>query len=295
MTQINQRNTSLLTDVKLAGASALVTTLAALLIPCSPVWGAEMVYASANAGNPSAQNGTGDQQISSGMVQLKLDDGTMVSIVGPARYSIDASGQLEVASGSFTASAPKGGSPKPILAGNGSQISLRSGSSASGKIASDGSFSGFALSGSMEIASNGKSRNFRAGNAFRASTGSGPSATVTAGAQPNRSSGRTALQQVRQAQQTAAQYLANASQTTPTSLGFAGVPQTQAFTPGTLQSATTPAQFQAIVQAQTGALDPAVALQFITEILAAASNGNLGTYSGLTPAQIQALLFNLQS
>ncbi|WP_173205669.1 hypothetical protein [Sphingopyxis sp. BSNA05] len=43
MTRDNQRNTNLLTDVKLAGASALVTTLAALLIPCSPVWGAELV------------------------------------------------------------------------------------------------------------------------------------------------------------------------------------------------------------------------------------------------------------
>ena len=295
MTHDQQRNTSLLTDVKLAGASALVTSLAALLIPGSPVWGAEMVFASADAGNPSAQNGGGEQQISSGTVQLKLDDGTMVSVVGPASYSIDANGQLKVASGSFTASAPKGGSPKAILAGNGSQISLRSGSSASGKITSDGSFSGFALSGSMQISSDGKSRSFSAGNAFRSSAGSGPSAAVTAGAQPNRSGGRTVLQQVHQAQQTATQYLANASQTTPTSLGFAGVSQTQNFTPGTLQSATTTAQFQALVQAQTGALDPAVAFQFINDILTAARNGTLGSYSGLTPAQIQALLFNLQT
>ena len=284
-----------MTDVKLAAASALVTTLAALLIPGSPVWGAEMIFASGDAGNPSARNGGGDQQFSSGTVQLKLDDGTTVSIVGPASYSIDANGQLKVATGSFTASAPKGAFPKAILAGNGSQISLRAGSSASGKIAADGSFSGFALSGSMQLSSNGSSRSFSAGSAFRAGSGSGPSAMVTAGVQPNRSSGRTALQQVQQAQKTAAQYLANASQTSPTSLGFAGVPQTQNFAPGILQSATTPAQLQALVQAQTGALDPALVLQFISDILAASANGNLGSYSGLNPAQIQAFLFNLQT
>ncbi len=295
MTHDNQRNTSLLTDAKLAGASALVTTLAALLIPCSPVWSAEMVFASADAGNPSVQNGGGEQQISSGTVQLKLDDGSMISIVGPARYSIDAKGQLKIASGSFTASAPKGGTSMPILVGNGSQLSLRSGSSGSGKIAADGSFSGFALSGSMQISSNGRSRNFSAGNAFRASAGSGPAAVVTAGVQPNRSGGRTALQQVQRAQTAAAQYLANASQTTPTSLGFAGVSQTQNFTPGTLQSATTPSQIQALVQAQTGAIDPALAVQIILDILTASGSGSLNSYSGLTPAQIQAFLLNLQT
>ncbi|ASK87095.1 hypothetical protein [Sphingorhabdus sp. SMR4y] len=295
MTHDNQRNTSLLTDAKLAGASALVTTLAALLIPCSPVWSAEMVFASASAGNPSAHNGGGEQQIPSGTVQLKLDDGTMISIVGPASYSIDANGQLKIASGGFTASAAKGATPMPILAGNGSQLSLRSGSSGSGKIAADGSFSGFVLSGSMQISSNGRSRNFSAGNAFRASAGSGPSAVVTAGVQPNRSGGRTALQQIQQAQTTAGQYLAYASQTNPTSLGFAGVSQTQNFTPGTLQSATTPSQFQALVQAQTGAIDPALAVQIILDILTASGNGSLGSYSGLTPAQIEAFLLNLQT
>lgn len=295
MTHDRQRDTSLMTDVKLAAASALVTTLAAILIPGSPVWGAEMVFASGDTGSPSPQNGAGDQQFSSGTVQLKLDDGTTVSIVGPARYSIDGNGQLTVATGSFTASAPTGASTEAILAGNGSQISLRAGSSASGKIAADGSFSGFALSGSMQLSSNGSSRSFSAGSAFRAGSGSGPSAIVTAGVQPNRSGGRTALQQVQQSQAAAAQYLANASQTSPTSLGFAGVPQTQNFAPGILQSATTPAQLQALVQAQTGALDPALVFQFISDILAASANGNLGSYSGLNPAQIQAFLFNLQT
>ncbi|NRD90069.1 hypothetical protein C8024_12280 [Sphingopyxis sp. BSNA05] len=228
-------------------------------------------------------------------MQLKLDDGTMVSIVGPASYSIGSNGQLSMTSGSFTASVPKGGNPVPILAGNGSQISLRSGSSASGQIAADGSFSGFALSGSMQVSSNGRSRSFSAGSAFRASAGSGPSATVSAGVQPNRSGGQTAFQQVQQAQRTAAQYLANASQTSPSSLGYAGVSQTQNFTPGTLQSATTIPQLQALVQAQTGAIDPALAVQIMLDILAASANGNLGTYSGLTPTQIQAFLFNLQT
>ena len=94
MTHDRQRDTSLMTDVKLAAASALVTTLAAILIPGSPVWGAEMVFASGDTGSPSPQNGAGDQQFSSGTVQLKLDDGTTVSIVGPAHYSIDGNGHL---------------------------------------------------------------------------------------------------------------------------------------------------------------------------------------------------------
>ncbi|NCQ22703.1 MAG: hypothetical protein GW801_15130, partial [Sphingomonadales bacterium] len=147
MTRIQQRNTSLLTDVKLASASALATTLFAIFVPGSPLWAAEMVFTSATSGSPSGDNGAGEQQIASGIVQLKLEDGTMVSIMGPARYSLSADGQLSVPSGSFTASAPAGASPKPIIAGNGSQIVLKPGSSASGKIASDGSFSGFALTG----------------------------------------------------------------------------------------------------------------------------------------------------
>ncbi|QJB70463.1 hypothetical protein [Parasphingorhabdus halotolerans] len=285
------------TDVKLAGASALATTLAALLIPGSPLFAAERVFASGDAAAASTDNGAGEQQVGSGIVQLKLDDGTTVSIVGPASYSIDPGGQLKVVTGSFTASAPNGSSPRPILAGNGGQVSLRPGSSANGKIAGDGSFAGFALSGSVRIASNGSSRNFRSGSAFRAGAGSGPSAVVTAGAQPNRTSGgQTPLQQIQQAQTGAALYLANPSQTTPTSLGFGGVPQTQTFVPGTLQASTTPTQFQAVVQAQTGPLDPAVALRFINEIFAAQqTTGGLGSYTGLTPAQIQALLFNLQT
>jgi len=215
MTRTNRRDNSVLTDVKLAGASALVTTLVILLANATPAWGAEPVFVSPGAGNPSAANGAGEQQITSGTVQLRLDDGTLISIVGPARYTIDAGGQISVASGSFTASAPQGRTPRPILAGNGSQVTLRPGSSASGKIATDGGFSGFALSGTMQIASSGKSRSFSAGSAFRAGAGSAPSAAVTAGVQPNRSSGQTAFQQVRQAQTSAAQYLANASQTRP--------------------------------------------------------------------------------
>jgi hypothetical protein len=296
MTQNQYRNTSLLTDIKLASASALATTLFAIFVPGSPLWAAEMVFSSPGNGAPSSDNGDGEQQIPSGIVQLKLDDGTIVSIVGPARYSLSADGQLSVASGSFTAAAPAGSTPRPIFAGNGSQIVLKPGSSANGKIAADGSFAGFALTGSMQVASNGSSRNFQAGKAFKSGNGSGPSAAVTAGTQPNRSGGSTPLQQVRQAQRNAMQYLANASQTTPTSLGFAGVSQTQAFVPGTLQAATTPAQFQALVQAQTGPLDPALALQLFTEILATLqSTGGLGSYTGLTPAQIQAFLFNLQT
>lgn len=295
MTQTQQRNTSLLTDVKLAGASALATNLFAIFVPGSPLWAAELVFSSA-ADAPSGENGDGEQQVASGIVQLKLDDRTLVSIMGPARYSLSADGQLSVASGSFTASAPASASPRPIIAGNGSQMTLKPGSSANGKIAGDGSFAGFALTGSIQVASNGTTRGFPAGRAFRSGNGSGPSSTVTAGAQPNRSGSATPLQQIQQAQRNAAQFLANPSQTTPISHGFAGVSQPQTFVPGTLQAATTPAQFQASLQARTGQLDPAVALQFITDILAALqTTGGLGSYSGLTPAQIQAFLFNLQT
>jgi len=289
------RDTNLLTDVKLAGASALATTLFAIFVPGSPLWAAELVFSSASEA-VSGQNGNGEQQIASGIVQIKLDDGTMVSIMGPARYSLSTDGQLSVSSGSFTASAPAGASPKPIIAGSGSQVTLKSGSSANGKIAADGSFSGFALTGSLQVASNGATREFPAGRAFRSGNGAGPSSTITAGVQPNRSRSATPLQQILKAQRNAAQFLANGGSTTPTSIGFAGVSQTQNFAPGTLQAATTPAQFQTLVKAQTGKLDSAVALQFITDILAALqTTGGLGSYSGLTPAQIQAFLFNLQT
>ncbi|OAO00709.1 hypothetical protein A8B75_17500 [Sphingomonadales bacterium EhC05] len=290
------RDSNWMNDVKLASASALTTTLFAIFVPCSPLWAADIMFTSAGGGAVSGENGDGEQQIASGIVQLKLDDGTIVSITGPARYSLSADGQLSIASGGFTASAPASGSPQPIIAGNGSQMTLKPGSSANGKIATDGSFSGFALSGSIQVASNGSSRNFPAGRAFRSGNGSGPSSAITAGVQPNRSGGQTPLQQIQQAQRNATQFLANASQTTPTSLGFAGVAQTQPFVPGTLQAATTPAQLQALVQAQTGQINPALALQLITDILAALqSTGGLGSYTGLTPAQIQALLLNLQT
>ena len=57
MTQIRQRNTSLLTEVKLAGASALATTLFAIFVPGSPLWAAEMVFTSAGNDAASSENG----------------------------------------------------------------------------------------------------------------------------------------------------------------------------------------------------------------------------------------------
>ena len=282
-------------NAKLTKASALATTMFAMLVPGSLAWAGEVMFASSGAA-VSAANGAGAQQIASGIVQLKLDDGTLVSLMGPAQYSLAGDGQLTVERGNFTASSPDGSSSMPILAGNGTQIALRRGSAMSGQIGPDGRFSGFALNGTVQVSSNGKARNFGAGRAFRAGGSAGPSAAVTAGVQANRGAGQTPRAQIQRAQMSAAQYLANTSQTAPTLPGYGGVQLTQNFGAGTLQAAITPAQYLPLVQAQTGPLDPAAALRFITEISAALqSSGGLGSYNGLTPVQIQALLFNLQA
>lgn len=273
-------------DLKLASVGAIGTAMVLLALQGSPAYGADIMFSSANPAAKGTSVPSGDQRVASGTVQLRLDDGTTVSIVGPATYSVDAGGQLSVLDGAFTAIAPPTGTAMPIVTGSGT-VALNPGSSVNGKVDAAGSFTGFAVNGTVSVASNGKAQSFSAGSAFQGSATGGVGRIATAGVQPN---GGSVFGRFLQAQQKAGQYLANPGLTSPTGVGTSGVALNQNPAPGTPQSAWTPARVIGLSSA-TGTVDAAYFTRFVTDLLASlAQDGTVGDLGGLSALQVQLLL-----
>jgi hypothetical protein len=67
----------------------------------APIAASTVIFASGGFSRGSLP--AGEQRVDGGVVQLRLTDGTMVSIVGPATFQVGGNGQLTVSRGSFTA------------------------------------------------------------------------------------------------------------------------------------------------------------------------------------------------
>ena len=104
-----------------------------------------------------------------GVTQLKLDDGTVISIVGKASYTLDNGGVFELLSGDITVVTPAGAGASVRLPG-GVLASLMPGASA-GFSAENGDIDGHAITGTMRIGMGGVGRNFVSGDKLKISNG----------------------------------------------------------------------------------------------------------------------------
>lgn len=160
--------------------TAALIASTALNVP--PVLAAKILFAVAtdkighliSAGNlPPAQ----EISTNGGTVQIELDDGSHVSIVGPARFSIGTNGQLTVLAGSVTIVPAEG----PIA------INLPGGAAtlggAGGFNVGPNGVTGFPMGGPVSLTLAGTTRAFAIGEAFGTSPGGTPIALFRARAQ----------------------------------------------------------------------------------------------------------------
>ncbi|RYD59662.1 MAG: hypothetical protein EOP60_01840, partial [Sphingomonadales bacterium] len=140
----------------------LVAGVSSLAI-ASPLWAnPRIIFSSATAnGAPIAAGDlpTGPVRVSGGVTQLRMDDGAIVSFVGNAEFSVDASGRLVVVSGTFTAGAGNG--PLMIVTPQGTSTTLPgAGAAVSMAVTPNGLLSGFALGGPVSVTSGGQTQAF---------------------------------------------------------------------------------------------------------------------------------------
>ena len=138
--------------ILLAGASAVAVSSAAQAAP-------RVLFA---AGSGVAQGAIAPgQQIASqgGVTQVQLDSGAVVSFVGPATFTVDASGALQVQSGALTLGPGTG--PTVIGLPNGGSLSAAAGTSAAFNVSATGTVTGQVMTGSATVATAGGSRRRR--------------------------------------------------------------------------------------------------------------------------------------
>jgi hypothetical protein len=152
----------------LAGASAVAVSSAAHATP-------RVLFA---AGSGVAQGPiAAGQQIAAqgGVTQVQLDSGAVVSFVGPASFSLDANGNLQVQSGALTL----GGGTGPTVIGlpNGGSLNTSGGASAAFNVTPGGAVTGQVMTGSATVATAGGSQTFGTAQFFQAAPGGAPRQT----------------------------------------------------------------------------------------------------------------------
>ncbi|MFB0874258.1 MULTISPECIES: hypothetical protein [unclassified Sphingobium] len=162
----------------LAGASLISLSTLANAQP-------RVIYSSGGLAKDAALSGP--QSTTGGTTQVALDDGSLLSFTGAAAFEVTGANEVLVTGGALTARAGAGGVTVRTPAGATMRLS---GANAAASLRVDGGqVSGMPMAGRLSVSSNGATRNFTAGSAFRADGDSAPRAAVTAGAQPVSSPG----------------------------------------------------------------------------------------------------------
>ena len=164
-------------------SALLATLMASTVIDAPGAYAASIVFSVANdAGGRPIAAGTipaGQQMTTSGgTLQVRLDDGSFVSFIGPARFSIGADGRLNVLSGAITV--VPGARPTAILLPNGGSATMSGGTSLT--ISASGT-TGMALTGTVTMTGGGDTRAFSPGTAFSIGASGKPVALFRAPAQ----------------------------------------------------------------------------------------------------------------
>jgi hypothetical protein len=168
MTHSNRRRATAL----LAAASSLALS--------SPAWAADVLFSTNRDSGVEV-----DQRVeqASGLTQVRLDSGAVVSFLDNAAYRINADGSVELFSGSVTvAGAPADTTVIRMPEGVEGRVG-GTGSAASFSVAADGSSNGHVMSGLVQIFRNGSPRDFAGGEMWQWARQGGLRLVVANGAQ----------------------------------------------------------------------------------------------------------------
>lgn len=167
---------------------ALLLGVASLAIASAPAQAAEILFSS--SGNTEAS-----QTVTEGAVtQIRLESGAVVSIVGPAEFSLEGE-EIAIARGGVT-----------VAGANGAGVVLRLPSGADATVTGSGSLavrngqlSGNVMAGSMQVTTGSVTRTYRPGQSWAAAIGGRTSRVIANAAQPspsanNRGTRRTLAQ-----------------------------------------------------------------------------------------------------
>lgn len=160
-------------------ATALLAAVSSLAF-AGPAWAADVLF--------STHGDVGievDQRVeqATGLTQVRLDSGAIVSFLDTAAYRINADGSVELFSGSVTvAGAPAGTTVIRMPEGVEGRVG-GTGSAASFSVAADGSSNGHVMSGLVQIVRGGNPRDFSGGQMWQWARQGGLRLVIANGAQ----------------------------------------------------------------------------------------------------------------
>jgi hypothetical protein len=160
-------------------ATALLAAASSLAF-AGPAWAADVLFRT--QGGADVEVGQRVEQ-ATGLTQIRLDSGAIVSFLDTAAYRIDADGSVELFSGSVTvAGAPTGTTVIRMPEGVEGRVG-GTGSAASFSVAADGSSNGHVMSGLVQIVRGGNPRDFSRGEMWQWARQSGLRLVVANGPQ----------------------------------------------------------------------------------------------------------------
>ncbi|RIV91442.1 hypothetical protein D2V17_03040 [Aurantiacibacter xanthus] len=153
---------------------ALLLGAATLAVASAPAQAADILFAS--SGSTASSQTVAD----GGVTQIRMDSGAVVSIVGPAEFSLDGE-TITLANGGVTVAGGTGSGVVLRLPG-GAEATV----SGSGSLAvRDGQLSGNVMGGTMQVTTGASTRTYRPGQNWAATVGASSSRVVANAAQPS--------------------------------------------------------------------------------------------------------------
>ncbi len=146
--------------------ATLLVTASAIALGTHSAQAAEVIFS--NAGQAQVEIGERVTQ-ASGLTQIKLDNGAMLSFVDGAEYQINADGSVELFSGSVTVSGAPNGTATISMPDGAQGFVSGADSSASFTVADNGDSAGHAITGTSRVMRGRSEREFRAGEFWESS------------------------------------------------------------------------------------------------------------------------------
>ncbi|OYX66033.1 MAG: hypothetical protein B7Y88_06150 [Sphingomonadales bacterium 32-64-17] len=153
---------------------ALFLGVATLAVASAPSQAADILFTS--SGNTASSQSVAE----GGVAQIRMDSGAVVSIVGPAEFSLDGE-EITLANGGVTVAGAEGSGVVLRLPGGAEATVTGSGSLA----VRDGQLSGNVMGGTMQVTTGTATRTYRPGQNWAAAVGSSSSRVVANAAQPS--------------------------------------------------------------------------------------------------------------
>ncbi|MEN7535656.1 hypothetical protein [Aurantiacibacter flavus] len=154
--------------------NALLLGVATLAVASAPAQAADILFAS--SGNTASSQTVAE----GGVTQIRMDSGAVVSIVGPAEFSLEGE-TITLANGGVTVAGP-GASGVVLRLPGGAEATV----TGSGSLAvRNGQLSGNVMGGTMQVRTGAATRTYRPGQNWAATVGGSSSRVVANAAQPS--------------------------------------------------------------------------------------------------------------